>query len=107
MHSNLKTIYSSDMCSSRIIAGAFTPFLIAPASAGSMDKLVLKYHEKVNSIHLKIFTRWGSVIYETDNYDNSWDGDNVSAGTYYYEAAVSSPALADERPHRGWIVVVK
>lgn len=107
MHSNLKDIYPSDMCSSRIIAGAFTPFLIAPASTGSMDKFMLKYHEKVNTINLKIFTRWGSVVYESDNYDNTWDGTNVTAGTYYYEVAVTSPALTEERPHRGWIVVVK
>ena len=68
---------------------------------------MLKYDEKVSSINLKIFTRWGAVVYESDNYDNTWDGANVNAGTYYYEAGISSPVLEDERPHRGWIVVVK
>lgn len=31
-----------------------------------------------------IYNRWGSLIYESTNYDNSWDGDNNPSGAYYY-----------------------
>ena len=41
---------------------------------------------------LKIFNRWGSLVYESTNYQNDWDGtasnsftgDQLPAGTYYY-----------------------
>uniref|UniRef100_UPI00262743F1 gliding motility-associated C-terminal domain-containing protein n=1 Tax=Flavobacterium sp. TaxID=239 RepID=UPI00262743F1 len=42
---------------------------------------------------VKIFNRWGSLVYEDHNYQNNWDGiarssvskgSNLPAGTYYY-----------------------
>ena len=42
--------------------------------------------------HMTIFNRWGSIVYEVDNYDNNErvfqglgnDGDKLPAGTYFY-----------------------
>ena len=44
--------------------------------------------------NLQVFNRWGNLVFEADNYDNSWDGsntskltflgDNLPTGTYYY-----------------------
>ena len=39
---------------------------------------------------LKIFNRWGDLVYEKENYDNSWGGESNSnsnelpSGTYFY-----------------------
>jgi gliding motility-associated-like protein len=33
---------------------------------------------------LKIYNRWGRMLYKNESYDNSWDGENLSDGTYYY-----------------------
>ena len=41
---------------------------------------------------VKIFNRWGALVYENDNYKNNWDGiangaissSNLPSGTYYY-----------------------
>ena len=45
-------------------------------------------------INLKIFNRWGALIYQSDNYQNNWNGtsnsssmgisNKVPTGTYYY-----------------------
>lgn len=44
-------------------------------------------------INLKIFNRWGGIIYQSDNYQNNWNGNSnrsigvsnkVPSGTYYY-----------------------
>ena len=45
-------------------------------------------------IDLKIFNRWGAIIYQSDDYQNNWNGrsgrnaigtsDQVPNGTYYY-----------------------
>jgi len=39
------------------------------------------YYEKT---HLVIFNRLGRKVYESDNYNNDWDGGNLPDGTYFY-----------------------
>ena len=33
---------------------------------------------------LKVYNRWGTMVYENDNYDNTWTGEGLAEGTYYY-----------------------
>jgi gliding motility-associated-like protein len=33
---------------------------------------------------LQIFNRWGSKVYSSSNYNNTWDGGRVPEGTYFY-----------------------
>ncbi|PCJ25010.1 MAG: hypothetical protein COA97_08505 [Flavobacteriales bacterium] len=33
---------------------------------------------------VKVYNRWGQLVYESDSYQNDWDGDNLNEGTYYY-----------------------
>lgn len=33
---------------------------------------------------LKVFNRWGALIYENSNYRNTWDGTDAADGVYYY-----------------------
>ena len=51
------------------------------------------------SVNLKIFNRWGDLVYEADNYNNNWDGKHDGAdlppGPYYYifeETGGAAPA---------------
>lgn len=39
------------------------------------------YYESTNLI---IINRWGNKVYESNNYNNDWDGGNLSDGTYFY-----------------------
>lgn len=57
-----------------------------------------------------IFNRWGDVVYETDNYDNTmvvWKGENAfnevaTPGTYFYKIElVGGPSYS------GWIVLLR
>ena len=45
------------------------------------------------TLHLSIYNRWGNLLYDNENYDNSWNGkaekgivvgDGVPDGTYFY-----------------------
>lgn len=47
------------------------------------------------SIDLKIFNRWGNLVFEAKNYQNDWKGANnngkpLPAGTYFYQAKINS-----------------
>lgn len=36
------------------------------------------------TVNLQIFNRWGRQVYESANYANNWDGQDVSGGVYFY-----------------------
>ncbi|MEQ8625086.1 MAG: gliding motility-associated C-terminal domain-containing protein [Vicingaceae bacterium] len=38
---------------------------------------------------LQIYNRWGELIYESDSYQNDWDGEDYSDGTYFYVLEVN------------------
>jgi len=33
---------------------------------------------------LKVYNRWGKLVYESKSYKNDWDGGNLDEGTYFY-----------------------
>jgi len=67
------------------------PNIITPNNDGTNDKfrIMLKgtdkefYHSFPNST-LTIMNRWGNKIYESINYQNTWDGNNAADGVYYW-----------------------
>jgi gliding motility-associated-like protein len=74
--------------------------------------------DSVNSIHklqLKIFNRWGNVVYETDDPFFEWDGkdqnnnQDCSDGVYFYEGIVSEYTLLGpiERRVRGSVTILR
>jgi gliding motility-associated-like protein len=66
------------------VMNAFTP-----NGDGINDRwLVTNGNACTNQINVKVFNRYGAVVYENDNYQNDWDGKYkgkpVPDGTYYY-----------------------
>lgn len=65
------------------------PNIITPNGDGINDYLEFNFDNFGTCIHLTIYNRWGSVIYDNPNYKNLWNGRNlngedVSDGTYFY-----------------------
>ena len=46
----------------------------------SYDPLELYYTRS----ELHIFNRWGRIVYQSNNYQNDWDGSNLPDGVYFY-----------------------
>lgn len=60
------------------------PNVFTPNGDGIND-----YFEIVNLDHypnsrLEVYSRWGNKVFESDNYQNNWDGGDVTDGVYYY-----------------------
>jgi hypothetical protein len=51
---------------------------------------------------LKLFSRWGQLVYETEDYHNNWSAENLAAGIYYYLMRDR-----DGRSLKGWVEVIK
>ena len=53
--------------------------------------------------NIKVFSRWGKMLYQAASYDNSWDAPAQPAGLYYY---VLTNGTTGQRL-KGWVEVVR
>lgn len=66
----------------------FIPNVLTPNDDGFNDTWFIKNIQLFPKNGVKIVNRWGDVVFQTNNYQNDWDGNysggNLPAGTYYY-----------------------
>jgi gliding motility-associated-like protein len=72
----------------------FLPSGFSPNGDGKNDFFVISNLAKYPNATLKIFNRWGNLVYIKDRYDNSWNGfsnsdkvrlgEELPNGTYFY-----------------------
>ena len=84
---------------------------ISPNTDGFNDALVIPCIEDYPNSLLKIYNRYGTLIYEMANYDNSWTGipnkgllkgdGIVPVGTYFYVLEIN----ASTTPIVGWVYI--
>jgi gliding motility-associated-like protein len=60
------------------------PNVITPNGDGINEQFYITNIEYYPNSEIKIYNRWGKKIYESENYQGDWDGDNHSEGTYFY-----------------------
>jgi gliding motility-associated-like protein len=75
-----------------ILDQPFVPNVFNPESEVAANKFFkVPYIQQYANNNVVIYNRWGKKVYEADNYNNDWDGDNLPSGTYFY--VVSAPTL--------------
>jgi gliding motility-associated-like protein len=57
---------------------------VTPNGDGMNDFFTVQSLEYIPDHQLKIFNRWGNLVYETTGYQNDWDGGDLPDGSYYY-----------------------
>lgn len=60
------------------------PNVITPNGDGINDFFEIKNVHKYPNNLLQVYNRWGKLVFEMQNYDNSWDGGNLADGSYFY-----------------------
>jgi gliding motility-associated-like protein len=83
------TVVVTVVCDTLFIPGGFSP-----NGDGVNDYFVISDINRYPDAVLKIFNRWGDLVYTKEHYDNSWNGfsntdmaimgDVLPNGTYYY-----------------------
>lgn len=82
--------FNSDVVTVRVAKGDKLFFYSAftPNSDGENDFFYIGNLEKYPDNNLKIYNRYGKMIYSATNYDNTWNGkylgNDVPTGTYFY-----------------------
>ncbi|MFZ1808891.1 MAG: PKD domain-containing protein [Cyclobacteriaceae bacterium] len=93
------------------IPNVITPGNSDVNSFGKNDTFKILYGEAINSptttevgmkVSLSIYNRWGKVAYENNNYDDSWAGQGLETGTYYYEVEIENEPLC-----KGWVQIIR
>ena len=62
--------------------------VFSPNGDEQNDELVFRNLSSFPGNELKVFDRWGNLVYRKSNYGNNWRAEGVAAGTYYYVLTV-------------------
>jgi gliding motility-associated-like protein len=83
---------SNSISEEYIISADIVPSnVVTPNGDGMNDFLVFKFLDPaIYNNKLTVFNRWGISVYEQDNYNNDWNGDDLNTGTYFYILEVDS-----------------
>jgi len=82
------------------------PQIITPNGDGANDFWVIDDIDYFRDNSMKIFNRWGNVVYAQQNYNNTWNGDNqrgspLPAGTYFYLVDLGN----GQDPYKGFVMI--
>ena len=78
------------------------PNLITPNGDGLNDYFIIEAPSSQVWV-IRIYNRWGGLVYESENYANNWDGESNPAGVYYYEISSED----SEENYKGYLEVVR
>lgn len=75
------------------------PNVFTPNGDGTNDLFIPFPYRNVKDVDIKIYDRWGTLVYETTNPDVNWDGRDMKSGklctdgVYYYTCVVNEVRL--------------
>ena len=83
------------------------PNLITPNGDNMNDMFILK--DKVTGMaiikegsHIEVVNRWGSKVYEANNYENNWVPKDLTDGVYYYHITSS----CGNKEYKSWLEIL-
>jgi gliding motility-associated-like protein len=102
----LPTLSMIDPLTSRI------PDIITPNNDGFNDRFIVERSSNTK-VSLKIFNRWGSIVYTDPDYKNDWDGRSsmgggqhpLPRGNYYYLVDITSTTAPAKEVRKGYLII--
>lgn len=86
------------------------PNIITPNGDEANQYFVVPNLEYYPNSEFAVYNRWGKKIFESSNYQNDWDGGNLSDGVYYFVLKVnfgdtgSGPKIEE---HHGTVTILR
>ena len=78
------------------------PNVFSPNNDGLNDYLEFSGLQYYSNSHLRVYSRWGNMVFESLSYRNTWNGKDVSEGTYFYILT-----LVDGREYTGHVTLLR
>ena len=81
------------------------PNVFTPNGDGKNDRFVIGGLEKYPGSAIYIYNRWGSMVYQSKDYRNDWNGSQLNEATYYYILEVRKPTGVVR--YKGWVQILR
>jgi len=90
----------------------FIPDAFSPNGDQYNERFVI-IHSTQFTIKLQVFSRWGDVVYQNNNYQNDWDGKGMGKysdqelpdGTYYYVVEQKNSINGETKQFSGYLTI--
>ena len=77
------------------------PNVFSPNGDGENDRFEIEgILGTTNTV--RVYNRWGQIVFEASNYKNTWAANGISDGTYFYEVKVNSST----EPYTGHVTIL-
>lgn len=83
------------------------PNLFTPNGDGKNDNFEIRSLSQYFDNELIIVNRWGNEVYRQKNYQNTWKGDGLNEGTYYYLLRIKRNANAEWEVIKGYVTLIR
>jgi len=88
-----------------IVNGLNIPTGFSPNGDNKNDRYVIRGIENATTSEFRVFNRWGSLVYEVENYNNDWEGQSKGGNplpedTYFYVLEIN-----ESLSFQGYIVI--
>lgn len=80
------------------------PNVFTPNGDAFNENFHVQNIEQYPGNNVKVFNRWGKLVFETNDYQNDWNGDNLTEGTYFYVITTKDP---DQGPFTGHVTLLR
>lgn len=88
------------------LPGMTIPNVFTPNGDGRNDTFSIPDLTQYKDNELMIVNRWGTNVYQTKNYQNSWTGDMLDEGTYFYSLKVVNNKGKQEE-YKGYVMLLR
>jgi gliding motility-associated-like protein len=72
------------------------PNVITPNSDNINDLLFIENLDYYPGAVFRVFNRWGQKVYESNDYQNNWGGDELESGSYFYELIITEDGIQQQ-----------
>jgi len=83
------------------------PNVFTPNGDNWNDELVFKNVDDTKDFSIKIFNRWGRLMFESSDPTKSWNGKDESEGTYFYELRYTDNCSQEEKLVTGTVTLLR
>lgn len=87
-------------------AGMTIPNVFTPNGDGRNDTFSIPDLSQYQQNELMIVNRWGTSVYQAKNYQNSWTGNMLDDGTYFYSLKVINKKGVQEE-YKGYVMLLR
>ncbi|GAB4251585.1 MAG: hypothetical protein Kow0079_05650 [Vicingaceae bacterium] len=83
------------------------PNVFTPNNDGVNDVLEFVGVDQTQEYLLRIYNRWGKLVYESSDAKAYWDGGNFKEGTYFYELKFTDVCSSEEKLVTGYVTLLR